>query len=265
MGILTGTETEQDDLTEERRSRCPPWRRNKTIYTMYTSLTGHNHPSSTAPLFPWVKEIEIVRQRSWEMDNWSGCGSDAVEEDNQGSRGEAMAGDLKWKLYRSKFILDQSLRPEAAASFLNTRSYSNQAELEKWRAVCMISSLYLDRSGQWWGWAAHSTIWKIVKASVQVKMSFISTCLRFDEDTTSLPSRNVCGSCFMARRFTDNKSANWTNENREGIGACPGPTIKAFSDLCDANEDSRLRRPLVTPGDTKVERVGATDGLSSRR
>ena len=53
--------------------------------------------------------------------------------------------------------------------------------------------------------------------------------------------------------------------NREGIGSCPGPTIKAFSDLCDANEDSRLRRPLVTPGDTKVERVGATDGLSSRR
>ena len=36
------------------------------------------------------------------------------------------------------------------------------------------------------------------------------------------------------------------------------PTIKAFSDLGDANEDSRLGRPLVTPGDTKVERVGAT-------
>ena len=88
---------------------------------------------------------------------------------------------------------------------------------------------------------------------------------RFDEDTTSLPSRNVCSSCFMAQRFTDNKSANWTNENREGIGSCPGPTIKAFSDLCDANEDSRLRRPLVTLGDTKVERVGATGGLSSRR
>ena len=69
----------------------------------------------------------------------------------------------------------------------------------------------------------------------------------------------------MVRRFTDNKSANWTNwpptifdTGIEGIGACPGPTIKAFSDLGDANEDSRLGRALVTPGVTKVERVGAT-------
>ena len=34
--------------------------------------------------------------------------------------------------------------------------------------------------------------------------------------------------------------------------------IKAFSDLGDVNEDSRLGRPPVTPGDTKVERLGAT-------
>ena len=54
----------------------------------------------------------------------AGSGADAVEEDDRGGGGEAMAGDLK-------FILDQSLRPEAAASFLNARSYSNQAELEK--------------------------------------------------------------------------------------------------------------------------------------
>ena len=96
-------------------------------------------------------------------------------------------------------------------------------------------------------------------------MSFISTRLPFDEETTSLPSRNVCGSRYTARRFTDNKSANSTNwpptvfdTSFEGIEACPGPTIKAFSDLGDANEDSRLGRPLVTPGDTKVQRVGAT-------
>ena len=96
-------------------------------------------------------------------------------------------------------------------------------------------------------------------------MSFISNRLRFDEETTSLPSRNVCGSCYTARRFTDNKSANSTNwpptifdTSFEGIEACPGPTIKAFSDLGGANEDSWLGRPLVTPGDTKVERVGAT-------
>ena len=44
----------------------------------------------------------------------------------------------------------------------------------------------------------------------------------------------------------------------EGIGACPGPTIKAFSELGDANEDSRLGRLLVTLGNTKVEGVGAT-------
>ena len=46
--------------------------------------------------------------------------------------------------------------------------------------------------------------------------------------------------------------------NCEGIGACPGPTIKAFSDLGDANEDSRIERLLVTPGDTKMKGVGAT-------
>ena len=81
----------------------------------------------------------------------------------------------------------------------------------------------------------------------------------------SLPSRNVCGSCSTARRFADNKSANSTNwpptildTYFEGIGACPRPTIKAFSDLGDANEDSKLRRLLVTPGNTKVEGVTAT-------
>ena len=81
----------------------------------------------------------------------------------------------------------------------------------------------------------------------------------------SLPSRNVCGSCSTARRFTDNKSANSTkwpptivDTNFEGKGACLGPMIKAFSDLGDANEDSRLGRLLVTTGETKVERVGAT-------
>ena len=81
----------------------------------------------------------------------------------------------------------------------------------------------------------------------------------------SLPSRNVCGSCSTARRFVDSKSANLTNwsptifdTNFEGIGACPRPTIKAFSDYFDAKEDSRLGRLLVTPGDTKVGGVGAT-------
>ena len=95
-------------------------------------------------------------------------------------------------------------------------------------------------------------------------MSFFSTCLRFDEETTSIPSRSICGSCSSARRVTDNKSANSTNwpptildTNFEGTGACPGPTIKAFSDLSNANEDSRLGRLLVTPGETKVEGVGA--------
>ena len=110
----------------------------------------------------------------------------------------------------------------------------------------------------------HNTIGNIVKASVQVKMSFISTCLRFDVKTTSLPSRNICGSYSTARRFVDTKSANSTNwsptildTNLEGIGACPGPSIKAFSDLGDIN-DLRLGRLLVTVGDTKGEGVGAT-------
>ena len=63
----------------------------------------------------------------------------------------------------------------------------------------------------------------------------------------------------------DNKSANLTNwpptildTNFERIGACPGPTIKAFSELGDANKDSRLGRLLVMLGNTKVEGVGAT-------
>ena len=90
-------------------------------------------------------------------------------------------------------------------------------------------------------------------------------CLRFDEETKSLPWRNVHGSCSTSQRFADNKSANSTNWPPtildtcfEGIGACPRPTIKAFSDLGDANEDSKLRRLLVTPGHTKVEGVRAT-------
>ena len=110
----------------------------------------------------------------------------------------------------------------------------------------------------------HNTIRKIVKASVQVKMSFISTCLHIDVETISLPSRNVCGSCSTPRRFADTKSVNSTiwsptilDTNLEGIGACPRPTIKALSDLGDIN-DSRLGRLLVTLGDTKGEGVGAT-------
>ena len=72
---------------------------------MYTSLAGHNRPFSTVPFDPppQVGEIRIVDQRSWEMDNLSGCvhlhsycsGVDICIRASGTDRGEAMAGDLK--------------------------------------------------------------------------------------------------------------------------------------------------------------------------
>ena len=104
-----------------------------------------------------------------------------------------------------------------------------------------------------------------MKASVQVEMSYISTCLRFDEETRSSPSRNIYGSCSTGRRFADNKSANSTtwppiilDTSFEGIGACPGPTIKAFSNFSDANEYSTLWKTASNAGEMKLEGVGAT-------
>ena len=88
------------------------------------------------------------------------------------------------------------------------------------------------------GKVAHRTSWKIVKASVHVRISLISACLHLALDTGSFPSKKVCGSCSTARRLTVSRSANSTNwpsmiflANLAGIGACPGPTMKAFSGL----------------------------------
>ena len=113
------------------------------------------------------------------------------------------------KLYRSRFIEDQSDVPVAAASFRKARSYSNQASPGNRRAVWIIRSLYFVKSGHRWGWAEHITIWKSVKASVHVKMSLISNTRRLFE--TNSPCRNVCGSCSTEQRLADNRSAKSTN------------------------------------------------------
>ena len=86
--------------------------------------------------------------------------------------------------------------------------------------------LYFVRSNQRRGLEAHRTSWKIVKASVQVRISLISTCLHLALDTRSLPFKKVCGSCSTAQRLTVSRSANSTNlpsliflANLAGIGA----------------------------------------------
>ena len=52
MGILTGTVTEQDNLTKERRSRCPPDDATK-LFTLCTQastgITAHPVPSPSSP------------------------------------------------------------------------------------------------------------------------------------------------------------------------------------------------------------------------
>ena len=56
LGTLTGTVTERRRLDLEKQIMLLTWRRNKTIYAMYTSLAGHNRPFSTVPLSPrWGK------------------------------------------------------------------------------------------------------------------------------------------------------------------------------------------------------------------
>ena len=92
-----------------------------------------------------------------------------------------------------------------------------------------------------------------MNASVHVSISLISTCLRLDLDTRSLPSRKVCGSSSTARRLADNKSANSTNwpcvillTSLAGIGALPGPILKALSNLVPKAEFARLGTLLMT-------------------
>ena len=190
---------------------------------------GHWH-------FPSFQEWQNgVRRRESRLpeEDWG----DPERGDDRGSSEEDV-DECRWKLYRSKFILDQSLRPEAAASLLKARSYSSQARPGCWRAVWIMRSLYFVRSNQRRGKVAHRTSWKIVKASVHIRISLISTCLRLALDTSSFPSKKVWGSCSTARRLTVSRSANSTNwpsmiflANFAGIGACPGPTMRAFSGL----------------------------------
>ena len=98
---------------------------------------GHWH-------FPSFQEWQNgVRRRESRLpeEDWG----NPEREDDQGSSEEDV-GECRWKLSRSKFILDQSLRPEAAASLLKARSYSRQARPGCWRAVWIMRSLYFVRS-----------------------------------------------------------------------------------------------------------------------
>ena len=104
-----------------------------------------------------------------------------------------------------------------------------------------------------------------MNASVHVSISLISTCLRLDLDTRSLPSRKVCGSSSTARRLADNKSANSTNwpcvillTSLAGIGAWPGPIMEALSNLVPKAEFARLGTLLMTLDGSVEKNVGAT-------
>ena len=69
-------------------------------------------------------------------------------------------------------------------------------------------------------------------------MSLISTIRFLEGVTTSLPSKNVCGSVSTARKLSERRSArsiNWPalilDASLKGIGACPGPITTAFSSV----------------------------------
>ena len=126
------------------------WRRNKTIYTMYTSLTGHNRPFSTVPeelgngqlirvwsppqLLQWCRYLQLPKGQlhCTSFHEWQKGGTRLVSLIPWKKTTE-VAGVKPWLETLSESCIDQSLRPETAASFLNTRSYFNQAEPEKWR------------------------------------------------------------------------------------------------------------------------------------
>ena len=109
------------------------------------------------------------------------------------------------------------------------------------------------RSGQRWGCTAHNIIWQIVKASVQVKMSSISDCLNYDEETMSLPSRITCGSCSTATKIPHpnqnldrtkrnamllEKNATPTNlwaKRKHNVGTCHGLHMCRSDILLDRN------------------------------
>ena len=91
--------------------------------------------------------------------------------------GQTGAGDWKWKLFKSKFSLDQLVKSVAAALLWKATSNSNHACPENCQVVWIMKRLYFVRSKPLVGWTKHITNWKkIVKASVQVKISWISTC-----------------------------------------------------------------------------------------
>ena len=80
---------------------------------------------------------------------WAAAGVDGQEDD---SNEVGKAGERKWKLYWSKFILDQSDAPVAAASLPKARSYSSHARPDDWQfewsATCILSYLTSDGDGK---------------------------------------------------------------------------------------------------------------------
>ena len=115
-------------------------------------------------LHEWRKQQSPEGQRHWPLFHELQYGGQALlPQEVVTSRGEPEDnGSVEWgagENCRSRFILDQSDAPVAAASLQKAMSYSSHEWPGEWRAVWMISNLYLVRSDQRWGWEAQITIW----------------------------------------------------------------------------------------------------------
>ena len=105
---------------------------------------------------------------------------------------------------------DQSVEQTAAASFLKAISQWSHDLSEKPLAVWIMSNLYWFTSLQRKGTVWQRIIKKIVKASIRVTMSAISTIHFIEPDTTSFLSKNAWGSISWALILSGSRSARST-------------------------------------------------------
>ena len=169
-------------------------------------------------------------------------------------------GRQVWKLYRSLFIQDQLVRPDAAESYRKAVSEWSHFLPENWRAVSNIKSLYWVMSCHLDGWLQQKIHIYTVKASTHVTISEISRTL-FLVDTSSFPSRYVWGSESWALTLSGSRSArsmNWLALNFltsfSGMGEYPGPTTKG---LCSKEVTKRAKVGVENMGEKNWLVVGS--------
>ena len=74
----------------------------------------------------------------------------------------------------------------------------------------------------------------MVNASTQDRMSVISTTRFLEVDTSSLPSKNACGSVFWVLMFSASKSANIALYIYMALAHSLGPITNALPENGDA-------------------------------